>query len=136
MKRLDEIKERCEMATEGPWDWKDRYDFREHVEHRKQGLAAVCENLEAGRIELVSGDKTVLEEWAEHADDSGIEVEKSDAQFIANARSDVPWLVEKLEEAVTTIKTLDYELRGYIGEGYIRTEALDTTTKFLTGFNK
>ena len=95
---LLEIKERAEKATPGPWEWRDRYDFREHIEHQKQGLDAECENIEAGRIRL---EPNVLSEWAENAGDSGVQVNKDDARFIESARTDIPRLlavIEKLRE--------------------------------------
>lgn len=99
MTRLEQIKSRADAATEGPWEWKDAYDFREHIEHQKQGLEADCENIEQGRMTLDSPDKRVLEEWSEHADDAGLEIKKLDAQFIAHARADVPWLAGHLDIA-------------------------------------
>lgn len=74
------------MHTPGPWKWRDRYDFREHLEHREQGLEADCHNIREGRIELVGPNGAiVLVEWADHADDGGLSVTKEDASLIATA---------------------------------------------------
>ena len=76
--------------TPTPWAWRDEYDFREHSEHRGQGLAADCDNIRCGRIELVSGDPVtsttvVLSQWADFAGDAGLDIETTDAEFIATA---------------------------------------------------
>ena len=56
-----------------PWRWEDAADYREHLEHKKMGLSADCENIREGRIQLVDADgELLLNEWAEYADDCGI----------------------------------------------------------------
>ena len=72
--------------TSRPWHWQDRYDFREHSEHRDTILDSDCENNKMGRIQLVNHDgKVVLGDWADYADDSGLEVSDADRRFIVRA---------------------------------------------------
>lgn len=71
--RLKEIEKRCKGATEGPW-WN-----------------------ESGIIHCKS------ETWTEqiHSYDHPVKAEKEeDAEFCAEARADVPYLLERLKEAV------------------------------------
>jgi hypothetical protein len=70
--------------TPGPWHWQDRYDFREHKEHQKQGLDANCENIRDGRMQLMAGDDVVLQEWGA-TDDGGVEISMADARLIEAA---------------------------------------------------
>lgn len=115
------MRARCGAATEGPWVWRDRYDFGEHVEHRQQGLDARCDNITEGRISLVSGTAAstvaVLEEWAAWADDSGLTVERVDADFIAHARTDLP-------RALDEIDALTAERDAAVARGEALAEAL------------
>lgn len=73
--RLEQIKKRCEEATDRKWHASQYMD---------DGKWGVTDN--AGRI-IVSTRSTGLTE--------------ADAQFIASAREDVPWL---LKEVDTTLK--------------------------------
>lgn len=83
MNRLDEIEARANAATEGPWEW--------------EGEAKA--EWEIGANSLVPSrrpDDPVL--YGYGYDASGIEVKTpADAEFIAHARTDVPWLLEQVE---------------------------------------
>ena len=83
MNRLDEIEARANAATEGPWEW--------------EGEAKA--EWELGANSLVPSrrpDDPVL--YGYGYDASGIEVKTpADAEFIAHARTDVPWLLEQVE---------------------------------------
>ena len=89
----DHLRRVAESATAKRWLWRDRYDFREHLEHREQGLEADCPNLYGEgdglwkgendtRMELVTPEgEVVLREWGA-TDDGGVEIAKADAEFI------------------------------------------------------
>ena len=83
MNRLDEIEARANAATEGPWEW--------------EGEAKA--EWEIGANSLVPSrrpDDPVL--YGYGYDASGIEVKTpADAEFIAHARTDVPWLLEQVD---------------------------------------
>lgn len=83
MNRLDKIEARTNAATEGPWEW--------------EGEAKA--EWEIGANSLVPSrrpDDPVL--YGYGYDASGIEVKTpADAEFIAHARTDVPWLLEQVE---------------------------------------
>ena len=83
MNRLDKIEARANAATEGPWEW----------EGEAKG------EWEIGANSLVPSrrpDDPVL--YGYGYDASGIEVKTpADAEFIAHARTDVPWLLEQVE---------------------------------------
>ena len=99
--------------TPGPWKWVDSYDHNSHVEHRKQGLSADCENISAGRIELISEStgKIVLKQWGDYCDDSGVDVSMLDARLIET----VPDLFRLAKEALSQLRFYNYEVRVTIG---------------------
>ena len=76
MNRLDEIKARAEAATQGPWsfDW-------------SEGEVPVF----YGQTTKISGTFSVEANTIE------------DAEFIAAAREDVPWLIERVRELIGAI---------------------------------
>ena len=79
--RLREIKEREARVTEGPWRLGHYRGFGE--EHDVDGP----------------------EGWALPGE-RGMFYRKADAEFVAHAREDVPWLVEALEEALAELDGL------------------------------
>jgi hypothetical protein len=72
-KRIDEIWARCETATRGPWS------------HKREYIYSLREN---GQRDMSVGECTTWNEMA-----------YENATFIANARQDVPDLLDALEEA-------------------------------------
>jgi hypothetical protein len=92
-KSTQELREIAEAATAKEWRWQDSYDFREHLEHREQGLEADCPNLYGvgdrdwkgendTRMELVDAEgNAILRDWGA-TDDGGVEIAKPDAEFI------------------------------------------------------
>lgn len=69
-----------------PWRWECAYDWGEHLEHRDEGLDAKCENIKRGRIRIVDAEgATVLEDWADFADDGGLSIGDADARLIVSA---------------------------------------------------
>ena len=67
--KLQEIKERAEKATDGPWEWR------------------------GGKLGNLEVKEAVL--WAEY--NGKINSTKRDADFIAHARQDIPELVAEIE---------------------------------------
>lgn len=76
--KLKEIKERCNAATEGPWDAK----YSEHM----KGYENEDWILYSGKRNLCSQN---------YYSTPGI-LKEGDAQFIAHARTDVPMLLEMI----------------------------------------
>ena len=98
MTRRDDIAERAAKATPGPWEWhgpwRQPHPNGESVRHRA--------TLKASSV-LIEGvittfPKAVLshESWAGP-------VEPADAAFIADVRTDIPWLLERWGEAITAL---------------------------------
>ncbi len=75
MSRLDEIKARCDAATEGPWSAKGGFTSDPMIEVYGQTVFINPD---------LDGDPIQPEVWA-------------DVEFIAAAREDVPWLVSEVE---------------------------------------
>ena len=83
MNRLNEIEARANAATEGPWEWEG--DAKAEWEEGANSL-----------VPSRRPDDPVL--YGYGYDASGIEVKTpADAEFIAHARTDVPWLLEQVE---------------------------------------
>lgn len=85
-KRVEEIEARVSAATEGPWLWDvPRRDGRygEVGALRSMLPATVCE----------FGEENCSDDCRE-----GTLPSKEDRDFMAHARSDVPWLIERLRE--------------------------------------
>lgn len=85
MSRLEEIKAREKAATPKPWS------VGKIEERNNYAVITKCPRSDSN-----------LEEWPLleiYGDNFGNNTQYDDAQFIANARSDVPWLVERLELA-------------------------------------
>jgi len=78
MSRLEEIKKRTEAATPGPWEW--QLDPKDSSE-----LMAV---LRGSNHEIVIGKVISVDNH----------------EFISHSRTDVPWLLERLEEAVGLLR--------------------------------
>ena len=89
--RLSAIERRASAATEGPW---------------------TVETFGDGEVSLIAGldaDHPVLSAWGY---DAGLLLEKDDAEFIANARLDVPALLAEVER----LQVENQELRGKISQ--------------------
>lgn len=84
MKRLDEIKARMEAATEGPWTC---CDMHEMIHGRGS-----C----AGRMEIVPYPK--------------YSIRRTDIDFIAHAREDIPFLLDHIEMQKKQIVALSKQL--------------------------
>lgn len=80
--KLKEIEKRCNKATEGPW-----ISF---VEGRDHTCGSDFIRTAGNDIELI-----------------GASVDDQD--FIANARQDIPWLIEQINNLKRILKKLGYE---------------------------
>jgi len=80
MTRLEQIKQRAEKATKGPWRWMNR-----HVLIADYG-SRPCVLIGQGGLKHIHHDSGLL-----------VELTPSwpDPQFIAHAREDIPWLIEQ-----------------------------------------
>lgn len=76
---IEAIRKRAESATEGPWKWDG-----DSLTYRKHGML----------------DPIV---WANQYGD--ITVEEPDAEFIANAREDIPKLLAEIERLRSEVKS-------------------------------
>lgn len=126
MNRLEEIKARCEAATEGPWS-KDNF-YRAAVNdgsHEKwiapkyisEGECCFCANKENVLVESYSDaegnwhvHKIPSDNWRLISsvttldtiignydfDHGGVASTEADSEFIAHAREDIPYLLEKI----------------------------------------
>lgn len=107
--RLNEIKVRIEKATTGPWDTGKQYEQMDpghYVYSKANGLIVVAE--EEGTIR------------------------ENDANFIANARQDIPDLIaeiERVRELADELSRLmdDYHYAGTIADK----DAIEATNTFL-----
>jgi hypothetical protein len=89
-KRIDEIRTRCETATRGPWS------------HKREYIYSLREN---GQRDMSVGECTTWNEMA-----------YENATFIANARQDVPDLLDALEEAQAESKRPRGDREGWSTE--------------------
>ena len=101
-KRIDEIKKRVEGVTEGPWAWEQ---YGEKVNCYHIGTAAdkdgnpVEGHVETERYDLDSD--TFIEDilWEDDIGyKEGAVVNYNDADFIAHARMDIPFLIEFIKQ--------------------------------------
>ena len=88
---LDEIQDRADRATEGPWSWAS------HV--------------------TVDGDSWAVFDGSDHALASNRDGWGADASFIAHAREDVPRLVAALRGVLRQADALDELAASPIGAG-------------------
>jgi len=87
-REIDEIKERCELATEGPWVWA----FGAYSEF--MGWKKMLEEPFPGLSEhKVMDDGSACGEYVKQ-----IHGQSPDGRFIAASRTDIPSLIETVEE--------------------------------------
>ena len=90
MTRLDEIKKRAEAASPGPWDFRSGlgwFDVHAHPYLHNSGNVLISVH-------------------------NGTPENKRDADFIAHAREDVPWLLAQLEAAQNVVEAARFTLTG------------------------
>lgn len=92
MTRLEQIRARVDAATEGPWEVVPAED------------AYVSASVRAAGGTLMSfGGGSAYEESA------GLEPSGEDLSFIAHARADVPWLLDRVAELEAALKHVEWE---------------------------
>lgn len=89
MTRLQEIKERCEKATPGPWTGPRYANDSIYAKHHHGTERAVA--------------KTFLQTCCAGNDEVSFPYWEN-AEFIAHSREDIPWLVSQLEKAIELAK--------------------------------
>lgn len=109
---LNRIRKQADAATEGPWEvngpdqpWATISHGSDSVLHAYEQHHPYCEGCECGdsRSEVALSDE--------------------DAEFIAHARTDVPWLLEQVDlrdkalEAVLALHQDGGESQGYLDDG-------------------
>ena len=122
------IATRAEAATKGPWSWWN-------LEGVDQGWDDNGPNLDGPADSVIGG-------WGHDA--WGVNVLAEDADFIAHARDDIPWLLERLADAerqlerqaetVTTLRMFCAALRcvGHKGSGGVTAGGIaDLITEIL-----
>ncbi len=102
-KRLREIEERANAAAEGPWSWEaaDPSHLRlgpvsAGIEEKDVLACTRCEGcIESEKVVKEAGKFTRADRAWARCDWP----EKSNSDFIAEARADIPWLIKRLREA-------------------------------------
>jgi hypothetical protein len=135
--RLDAIQARADAATEGPWEWEGDYPSG-HCPHDTEWTDHGPDLVIVAKL---PADKYGVEPVADVITSSGYDassltIRDADAEFIAHAREDVPFLlarVRELEAKVTahdrlgTIGTLAADImtvsQGWIGQAEAKTLA-------------
>lgn len=93
MTRIDEIRERAEKATKGPWEWSGRKEDADGFIYHPQG-SYLADTL------ILLGDT--------------YEDDHLDLDFIAHSREDIPYLlnrIKELEGLLGEAKTVYYPVR-------------------------
>lgn len=83
MNRLEEIKRRCEAATDGPWELTDANE---------------------GMKNLVASGNVIVTSRLYRCLPYGLE-DDYDSEFIAHSREDLPWVIDMLEEAISELNS-------------------------------
>lgn len=106
--RIAAIRRRAETATAGAWGW-----------HYYDGYTALSAFEPPGGGEGINPVLSVAERDMDDLVDY-VQVTRSDAEFIAHAREDIPWLLDaltKAEERTARVQALLDDMRGAHWEG-------------------
>src|SRR5260221_1824112 len=99
-KRLEEIQARLNSSSAGPWTvHNDGYP-----DEPAETFHVVIENAHHPNPEIAGCDLVLADIFAMNA--------KADAEFIAAARTDIPWLIEKLARAYDILDDLEVYADG------------------------
>lgn len=109
MSALDDIRQRAEAATEGPWRlWRDRSP---HDPDNNRGAAVES----AWAYDADGEDTELITDWCRTAD----------AEFIAHARTDIPRLLAALDAALAVADVAQTRAASNLAEGKRRYETGD-----------
>ena len=121
--RLDEIQTRADAATAGPWEYGDRYHIQgaSHCKCSPEYGPLVADkpmdiNGEMMRAHVHKRDEpfwphgiyspTDEGPLAVVYDGDGRGLDEQDAEFIAHARADVPWLIEQVRKREAALRAV------------------------------
>lgn len=110
-KRLDEIKARCEAATNGPWKVFDLIH-----EEDKPYLAERRIGTEWRHPQLDGSLPVVTLGTCKYEPHQRVSIHEVDAEFIAKAREDIPFLVEEIERLRAALYYIGHYNRGHRNE--------------------
>ncbi|MBN6889916.1 hypothetical protein ACUXCC_003460 [Cytobacillus horneckiae] len=107
--KLEGINERANKATIGPWKWKEPDDNSCSTE-----MPMILND--SGELILNFGDSE------QYYPTEGVPPDEKDAQFIIQAREDIPFLLDyikkqqqEIEQFKTVVKSLSFALEAYSG---------------------
>lgn len=130
--RLAEIEARANRATPGPW--KTRGEGRADTDDSWVRILGNIHNdgKSSTRVATVDTFGFVDDETAQASYEGEADAE-ADAEFIAHARADVPWLVERLRESRKIIDEIDPNklriLASYVVASYALTNSSSQRTE-------
>jgi hypothetical protein len=98
--RLAEIRARCDAATGGPWAWHQDYGFTDDEGNEVYNWCLFNPETPDGGVgdgleRTVNASLVLLADYLRCADGRPLD-EDPDFQFIAHARADIPWLLERV----------------------------------------
>lgn len=108
MKRLDQIRARVEAATPGPWETREDGDYYLGGTYIGHGPYFYDKSKWDG-CGLVPTTKGYRNGVAEYFETDVCRVESSDdLEFLVHARSDVPWMLERIAELESALQEVEF----------------------------
>jgi hypothetical protein len=107
MKRVEAIKARADAATPGPWNWEARGVWTEY----EQAIGGPVLD-EPGPRDQASGTIGYVGDLYPR----GFNHPSENMEFVAHARADVPWLLERAAELAKALATLVRPDNGYCNQ--------------------
>lgn len=104
MNRIRDIKRRAEKATKGPWFATDTEKEPQCVEVEDSAWEYRGLSGTDGDGKWTVSDSTEFAGWRHDGGYGGYGITKTNAEFIAHAREDIPLLLAKLEEAARLLR--------------------------------
>lgn len=122
--RIDQIRARTEAAPAGPWGFFDGTDSGGYIDivadYQPTGRGSFSCRRQVARLEV----EDVYDDSADEDMDEGdaAEVTVALAEFVSNARADVPWLLDQLAAVTADRDRLQQELDAAQAETHIVTD--------------